>query len=275
MSLSTKKIILVTGGSSGLGLAMAGMLAQAGHRVYATSRRPPVISASDDHLRWLALDVSDDDSATQCIATLIGVEGRIDVLINNAGVGLCGAIEDTLIAEARWQLETNFFGAVRMMNAVLPHMRTQGQGRIITVSSLAGLAALPYQGFYSASKFALEGLNEALRMELSGSGIDCTTIAPGDFNTGFTAARVYASAARTGIRSAQLAKTVAIYERDENDGPDPQLVARLAAKLVEAERIDVRYTVGRFDQRAGIFLKRFLPARVFESVMKRFYAIPS
>jgi NAD(P)-dependent dehydrogenase (short-subunit alcohol dehydrogenase family) len=222
----------------------------------------------------VALDVTEDTSVLACVAHIIAAEGRLDVLINNAGVGVCGSVEDTAIDEARWQMETNFFGPVRMINAVLPVMRTQGRGRIITVSSLAGLAALPYQPFYSASKFAIEGLNEALRLELGASGIDATTINPGDFKTGFTAARVFTRSARSGRHAEQLAKTVAIYERDEMNGADPSRVAELALRLVEADRVAVRYAVGRFDQRFGMLLKRWLPATMFERLMKVTYSLP-
>ncbi|MCY1544587.1 putative oxidoreductase SadH [compost metagenome] len=170
-------------------------------------------------------------------------------------------------------METNFFGPVRTIAAVLPHMRAQGGGRIITVSSLAGLIGMPFQAFYSASKFALEGLNEGLRLELSGSGIDATTINPGDFKTGFTAARVFARGALNGAHATQLRRTVGIYERDERTGADPQLVARLAARLVEQKRIGVRYGVGRLDQRLSALLRRFIPAALFERMMRSVYAI--
>jgi len=249
---------------------MAEHLAALGHTVFGTSRKP-----SDDFstVRMLALDVTDDASVAQAVAQVVQTAGRIDVLVNNAGIGLCGAVEDTTMAEARWQLETNFFGPVRMILAVLPYMRRQGGGRIITVSSLAGMAALPFQPYYSAGKFALEGLNEALRLELSGSGITSTTINPGDFKTGFTAARVFAKNAHAGRHAAQLRTTVGIYERDENHGADPQAVAELAARLIAQPRVGVRYLVGAPIQRFGMLLKRLLPATVFEWIMKDTYKI--
>jgi NAD(P)-dependent dehydrogenase (short-subunit alcohol dehydrogenase family) len=262
------KIILVTGASSGLGRAMAGHLAAAGHTVFGTSRRPASTAGA---VRMLVLDLTDDASVAAAVQAVLTAAGRIDVLINNAGSGLCGAVEDTSLEEARWQMETNFFGPVRMIRAVLPHMRRQGGGRIITVSSLAGLAALPYQPYYSASKFALEGLNEALRLELSGSAIDCTTINPGDFATGFTSARVLAAASDSPAHGARLRRTLAIYERDERGGADPRLVAALAARLVEARRVGVRNTVGNRLQRFGMVLKRLLPATWFEGIMRLTY----
>lgn len=265
-----KKVILVTGASSGLGKSIATHLARAGYIVFGTSRK-----AQDDigQISMLQLDVTDEESIRTAVGEVLARTGRIDVLINNAGSGLCGAVEDTDIDEARWQMDTNFFGPFRMIKAVLPHMRSQKRGRIITVSSLAGMAALPYQAFYSASKFAIEGMNEALRLELAGTGIDATTINPGDFKTGFTQARVFTRRARSGVQARQLAKTVAIYERDENQGADPLLVAQLAQRLIEAHRVGLRYTVGRLDQRFGMLLKKLIPALWFERIMKMTYSI--
>lgn len=264
------KVILITGASSGLGQAIATRLAVQGYTVFGTSRTP---QSSIGPIRMLELDVTDEDSIQRAVAQVLAQTGRIDVLINNAGSGLCGAVEDTDIDEARWQMDTNFFGPFRMIKAVLPHMRSQKQGRIITVSSLAGMAALPYQAFYSASKFAIEGMNEALRLELAGTGIDATTINPGDFKTGFTQARVFTRQARSGVQARQLAKTVAIYERDENQGADPLQVAQLAQRLIEARRVGLRYTVGRLDQRFGMLLKKLIPALWFERIMKMTYSI--
>ena len=269
-SNTNSKVVLVTGASSGLGQAIATHLAARGHRVFGSSREP---RGDAGPVRMLSLDVTRDESAAQAVANVLALTGRLDVLVNNAGVGLCGAIEDTAMDEARWQMETNFFGPARMIRAVLPQMRSQGSGRIITVSSLAGVAALPFQPYYSASKHALEGLNEALRLELAGSGIDATTIMPGDFRTGFTAARVFARNARSARNGERLAATMAICERDEKQGADPKLVAALAARLVEAQQVRVRYSVGRLDQRLGVLLKRVVPAGVFESLMKMTYGI--
>jgi NAD(P)-dependent dehydrogenase (short-subunit alcohol dehydrogenase family) len=268
--MPAKKVILVTGASSGFGKAIAERLAADGHTVFGTSRQA---TADVGAVRMLALDITDDLSVETCVAQILANAGRIDVLINNAGTGLCGSVEDTSIDEARWQMETNFFGAVRMIRAVLPSMRRQGSGRFITVSSLAGLAGLPYQPYYSASKFALEGLNEALRLESAGSGIDSTTINPGDFKTGLTGARVVARDAYSPLHGARLKRTLEIYARDELNGPGPEMVAELAARLVVQKTVGVRYLVGRFHQRLGMMLKRWLPATLFERVMRMTYSL--
>lgn len=264
------RVVLVTGASSGFGQEIARRLAADGHVVFGTSRHA---RGDDGAVRMRVLDVTDDASVAACVAQVRGEAGRIDVLVNNAGNGLCGAIEDTGLDEARAQMETNFWGPVRMIQAVLPVMRAQGAGRILTVGSLAGHAALPFQAFYSTSKFALEGLNEALRLELRGSPIDSTIICPGDFRTGFTAARVYAARARAGLHAGRLARTVAIYARDEQNGADPRRVAELVARLVTVPRLRPRYLAGAASQTMSIRAKSVLPATWFESLLAGTYKL--
>lgn len=265
-----EKVILVTGASSGIGRAIATELSGKGHRVFGTSRST---HAANPGFEMLPLDVTDDASVAAAVDAVMQQAGRLDVLINNAGAGIYGAIEDTALDEAHWQMDTNFFGPLRMIKAVLPTMRRQGSGRIITISSMAGMAALPYQAIYSASKFALEGLNEALRLELNGVGVDATTVVPGDFHTGFTSARRFTRDARSGLNAHPMARTLAIIERDEKTGPHPEQVARLVGTLVDAKTIGVRYVVGRLDQRLGMLLKRWMPASWFERIMMATYAI--
>jgi NAD(P)-dependent dehydrogenase (short-subunit alcohol dehydrogenase family) len=265
------KVVLVTGASSGLGKAIAEELVRKGRRVYGTSRNPG--TATENGVLMVPLDVTDDSSVAKCVREVAAAEGRIDVLVNVAGYGLSGSVEDTTIEEARQQLETNFFGVARMTREVLPVMRTQEQGRIITISSMAGFIGLPYQPYYSASKFAVEGLNEALRLELTGSGIDTCTIDPGDFKTGFTAARVHAKGAQSPLHSERMAGVVGTYERDETNGADPQLVADLVTKLVDRRRLRVRYVVAKPAQQAAALLKSTLPATTFEWVMTKMYPL--
>jgi NAD(P)-dependent dehydrogenase (short-subunit alcohol dehydrogenase family) len=261
------KVVLVTGGSTGLGAAVVDRLTADGHRVFGTSRRPSETSG------LVTLDVTDDASVASCVATVLAEAGRIDVLVGNAGYGVAGAVEDTTLDEARAQLETNFFGAVRVTRAVLPAMRAQGSGRIITVSSFAALQALPYQPFYSASKWALEGFGEALRLELRGSGIDACTVLPGDFRTEFTEQRVLAAGARSPEHAERLAAVLATYERDERAGADPARVGALVSRLVEARRVRPRYLVGKPSQRVAVGLKRVLPAAAFEWAFRRAYSL--
>jgi NAD(P)-dependent dehydrogenase (short-subunit alcohol dehydrogenase family) len=266
-----KKVVLVTGASSGLGKAIAEELARKGHKVYGTSRNPS--PGIENGVLMVPLDVTDDSSVAKCVTEVATAEGRIDVLVNVAGFGLSGSVEDTTVDEAHQQLETNFFGVVRMTREVLPVMRSQDRGRIITISSMAGFIGLPYQPYYSASKFAVEGLNEALRLELIGSGIDTCTVGPGDFKTGFTAARVYAKAARSPLHAQRMTKVVDTYERDETNGADPQVVADLVSKLVDKRRLRVRYVVAKPAQRAAAILKNTLPATAFEWIMTKIYPL--
>jgi NAD(P)-dependent dehydrogenase (short-subunit alcohol dehydrogenase family) len=268
------KVVLITGTTSGFGLMIAQRLAARGHRVYGTC-----LPGFDGDRRAFAfplleLDVTDDASVERCVAELVRAEGCVDVLINNAGVSIAGALEDTSIAEARWQMEVNLFGPIRMIRAVLPHMRAKGTGRILTTGSMGGHIGLPYQSVYCAAKYGLEGINEALRLELSGSGIDAAIVCPGDFNTGFTAARVYTQEARSPTHARQLAVTMGIAEEDEKNSPDPAMVADLYARLVDAQTLRVRYFVGSYAQRASIFLKWLLPATGFERIMRMKYRLP-
>ena len=268
------KVILITGTTSGFGKMIAEGLVKKGHRVYGTYL--PNFDADRDAFGFpmLEFDITDDASVDRCVAGLIEAEGRIDVLINNAGVSIAGALEDTEADEARWQMEVNFFGPLRMIRAVLPHMRLQGSGRILTTGSMGGHVGLPYQSIYCAAKYALEGVNEALRLELSGSGIDAAVVCPGDFNTGFTAARVYTRNAHSATHANQLAITMGIAEKDEQNSPNPAMVADLYVGLVDKPSLKVRYFVGSIMQRASIFLKWLLPASVFESLIRSTYKLP-
>jgi len=264
--------ILVTGASSGLGKAIAEHLAADGHQVFGTSRNvDPQRTARA--VIMLAMDINSPESVRAASTDMVAACGGIDVLVNNAGFGICGAFEDCALDEVRGQMETNFFGHVTVMHQVLPHMRAQGSGRIINIGSLAGDIGLPYQAFYAASKAALQRATEALRLELKGSGIDATLVAPGDFNTGFTASRVYARAARTSVRAQKMERVVSQYERDERNGSDPAYAAQLVAQLVGRKTLKPTYTVGRFDQRLGHRLKHLLPGRWFEAMLSATYGI--
>ena len=268
------KVVLVTGTTSGFGRLIAARLAGRGYRVYGTCLPGFNGDRSAFGFSLLDLDVTDDASVERCVTALVDAEGHIDVLINNAGVSIAGALEDTTSEEAHWQMEVNLFGPMRMIRAVLPHMRARGTGRILTTGSMGGHVGLPYQSVYCAAKYGLEGINEALRLELVGSGIDAAIVCPGDFNTGFTAARVYTGAANSPAHARQIAITMGIVEQDEKNSPDPGMVADLYVRLVEARKLNVRYFVGSFPQRASIFLKWLLPATVFERILRKNYRLP-
>jgi NAD(P)-dependent dehydrogenase (short-subunit alcohol dehydrogenase family) len=269
MERKNQRVVLVTGASSGIGLACATHLAARGFRVYGTSRRAVGGTALGD-VTMLTADVTDDYSVDQAVAAVLDREGRLDVLVNNAGMGIAGPVESTSIEEARSQLEVNFFGVFRVCRAVLPNMRKQGGGYIINIGSIGGLIAIPYQAMYSASKFALEGLSEALRMEVRPFGIRVVIIEPGDHKTALTQNRQLVSANLDAYRpsfEAALAQTA----RDEQSGPGPEHVARLLYRVVNNHSPRLRYTIGPAPQRAVVWLKRLAPYSIVEYSMRTYY----
>jgi short-subunit dehydrogenase len=215
------------------------------------------------------MDVDDDESVSAGIASALAQHGRIDALVANAGWGLAGAVEQTAIEDAKAQLETNFFGAARCVRAVLPGMREAGEGRIVLVTSLGGVIGIPFQAYYSASKFALEGYGEALAYEVSRFGIEVTLVQPGNVRTDFTSSRRdVAAAPGDNPYGAQAERAVRVMERDEARGAAPESVAATIQRVLEAKRPPRRVTVGKLQERAGVFAKRLLPYRVFEQAAK-------
>lgn len=262
------KTAVVTGASSGIGLACADLLTRRGWRVFAASRTPPPTSS----FTHVTMDVTSDTSVDTAFTEILATTDHIDAVVQSAGFGLAGAIEDTSIDEARAQFETNLFGALRVARKALPTLRAS-RGRLVHVSSIAGHVALPFQGLYSASKFALEGLTEALHHELHGSGVAVSLVAPGDYRTGFTASRRTVTAAAGSRHADQLARTMAIYEADERRAADPDAVARIVHTALTTRRPALRYIVGQPLQRWAVVLKQLLPWPIFSAVMRRIYAI--
>jgi NAD(P)-dependent dehydrogenase (short-subunit alcohol dehydrogenase family) len=271
--MNNDRVVLVTGASSGIGKCCAEYLAKQGYRVYGTSRRDGSTdkgqrSANANLFQMIRMDVTDELSVKHGIDHIIALESRIDVVMNNAGFAIIGSLEDTTIEEVKSQLETNFFGSLRVCRAVLPVMRRQSSGHIINISSIGGLISLPFQSAYSASKFALEGAMEALRMEVRPFGIQVVLIEPGDFNTEITQHR-----RKTG-RSAQnsaytdtLQNVLRIVESGERNAPTPERIARLINKIIHMNSPRLRYTVGKTSQRLAVQLKKILPSRLFESLI--------
>jgi short-subunit dehydrogenase len=218
------------------------------------------------------MDVCDDDSVRSGVDFVLKREGRIDVVVNNAGVGLAGAIEDTSLEEAQALFETNFFGALRVCKAVLPALREQGSGLIVNVSSLAGLVTIPFQGFYSASKYALESMSDALRIELAPFGVHVVLLEPGDFKTGFTDSRVFAAASSEGSAYRERCeRAVAVMEQDERNGADPQQLAALLARIIASPAPRNRYPVGALGQRLAVAARRVLPSALLDKAIRAVY----
>lgn len=218
------------------------------------------------------MDVRDTPSVDRAIRDLHAREGRLDVVINNAGIGLAGAVEDTSVDEARALFETNFFGVHRVCRAALPHFRAQGAGLIINVGSIGGRVTLPYQGFYSASKAALEALNAALRMECAAFGVRVVLVEPGDFATEFTAHRAWASDAGegSGYRAA-CERAVAKAASDERAGARPEAFAALIVRIVEGRERGAHALCGNLAQRAVGRLAPWLPARWVDRGLLAYY----
>ena len=263
-------IILITGISSGIGLAMARQLNADGHTVYGTVRRD-VEQLPGVH--YLRADVRDTASVKAAIDAVLAAEGRIDVLINNAGMGIGGPVEVAPEADVQLQMDTNFMGQVRFAQAVLPAMRKQGSGKILCFSSIGGVMGLPFQGFYSASKFAVEGFCEALQIEVRRHGIQVVLIEPGDFSTGFTAARIKQVSDEAVAAYPSLRQSVSSFEKDEQTGLKPEFLARKVAKIVQKRHPKFRYVIATFIQKLSIPLKRILPARAFVRVLSLFYNV--
>lgn len=266
------KVVLVTGASSGIGEACAELLTVRKHRVYGTSRQPSVKESVG--YQMLELDVTRDESVRAAVRTVLEREGRIDVVVNNAGHALAGAVEDTSDEEAWRQLDTNVLGVLRVCRAVLPSMRERRSGRIINIGSIGGMVGLPFQGFYSASKFALEGLTESLRQEVDAFGIQATLVQPGDVRTGLTQSRVRASGAgEASAYHASFEKVLSIIEKEEREGVSAGAVARKVAEVMEEEDPRVRYSVGKWTQRMAVVAKPLLPSQTFEGILMSLFGL--
>lgn len=235
------KAVLVTGASSGIGAAIANLFHRRGFMVFGTSRSADPSSVHEFPI--LKLDVNSDASAKACVDEVLTRAGRLDVLVNNAGYALGGAAEETSIEEAKEQFETNFFGVVRMVKAVLPHMREHRSGRIITIGSLAGLMAIPYNAFYSSTKFAVEGYMEALWFELKPFGIAVSIVEPGFVHTAINQAARFVADPLTAYEGPRD-RALAVIDRSVEKGIAPELVARAILRAAQSRAPHLRYRVG-------------------------------
>jgi short-subunit dehydrogenase len=264
------KIILITGISSGFGKQTAQLLAKQGHSVYGTVRKE---CEASDHVNVLKMDLTDKESVTNAVKTVIEKEGRIDVLINNAGMHTGGPIETSPAEYIKLQMDTNFIGTVHLTREVLPIMRKQGGGMIINFSSIGGLMGLPFQAYYSASKFAIDGFSEALRMEVRKFNIKVVVINPGDFHTSNSANRrnFLAPTGPEDPYNKQFEKTLSIIEKDEANGWDPVILAKKLVKIVECKNPRHRYIIASLEQKFAVFLKHLLPGKLFMKILSDHY----
>lgn len=272
-------IVLITGASSGLGKACAEYLAsKEGFIVYGTSRKPVTCHracperSEGSPVTMLTMDVTQPVSVQAAVQQVLDQHGRIDVLVNNAGIGIGGAIELATEEEIQLQMKTNFMGTVNVCNAVIPHMRTAGGGKIINFSSIGGVLGIPFQGFYSASKFAVEGYSESLSLELHPFNIKVVLIEPGDFATGFTANRIVSENTKSNEHYKDtFTKCLAIIEKEENGGQKPVKLAKVMYKIIKAKHPKFRYKVGNFVQTNFARAKAFIPSRTYQALLRIFY----
>ncbi|MFF2317573.1 oxidoreductase [Arthrobacter sp. NPDC058097] len=276
-----KKVALVTGGSSGIGEVAARQLKDAGFTVYAAARRTDRMAALEQAgIRTLALDVTDAESTRAAVERIIADEGRVDVLVNNAGYGSYGSLEEVPLAEAQAQLDVNVLGLARLAQLVLPHMRTQGSGRIINISSMGGRFATPLGSWYHASKYAVEGLSDAMRLEVGQFGIDVVLIEPGGIRTewGAIAADKLRATSGQGAYRTQAEAMIKTLSASSEPGyrlvSPPEVVGRAITKAATARKPRTRYSVG-IGATPMIWLSRVLPDRTFDSVIKRFAGVPA
>lgn len=263
-------VILITGITSGFGRAMASQLSLDGHKVYGTYRRD---SDPLPGVTYIKADVQDLESLKNTVTQVVEAEGRIDTLISNAGMGVGGPLEFTSIEDAQRQMDVNFMGMVRLVSLVVPIMRRQQHGHIICISSIGGLMGLPYQGMYSASKFAIEGYCEALRLEVRQFGIKVTVINPGDFSTGFTAQRDKVDNPDALAAYPGYAKSMQSIEHDENSGLQPDRLALRISKIVHKRNPRNRYIIATFVQKASVFIKKVLPPKWYDKILGSYYKL--
>ncbi|MEO7766060.1 MAG: SDR family oxidoreductase [Ferruginibacter sp.] len=267
-----KKVILVTGASSGIGLACANALLAKGHTVYGSTRDLNRLKSVS--FNPVELDVTDDISVSIAVNNIVKAEGKVDVLVNNAGNGVAGPAYAMPVDKAKKQFEVNFFGVVRMCSAVLPGMIENKQGLIINISSLAGLFGLPYQSMYSASKYAVEGYSQSLRMELRNAGVRVVIINPGDFKSDFSQNREKIPFNITNAKlSEEYNAAVSAMEKDESIAPGPDSLAKQLCKIIDSSNPSHRYLVGQVGQTIVPALKRILPGSFFEKLMNDHYGI--
>jgi len=265
------KVVLVTGASSGIGKSIATFLSEKGYKVYGTSRNPK--NMENFSFELIALDVLKVDTINSAIDLIIRKEGRLDVLVNNAGMGITGPIEDTPTDEMRAVFNTNLFGAIDVMKAALPQMRKQKSGTIVNVTSIAGYMGLPFRGLYSATKGALETITEATSMEVKPFGIKVVNVAPGDFATNIAAGRYHTPVFENSAYKENYQMNLNLMDAHVSGGMDPLEMAKAVYKIINSKNPKIHYKVGGFMEKFSIVLKRILPDRTYEKILMNHYKL--
>jgi len=265
------KVVLVTGASSGLGRAIAEFLAKKNYVVYGTSRQPK--SKKINGVIFKALDLKDLQSIQNCIKNIIAEQQTIDILINNAGVGITGPMEEVPLDEAKSHFDTNFFGPLNVINTVLPYMREQNQGMVINITSIAAHMGLPFRGMYSASKSALAKATEAYRMELKQFNIHMVNLAPGDFATNIASGRFHSPLHEDSPYYDNYKTSLDLMDEDVDKGENPTKLAQEIYKIIQNTKPKVNYTSGAFLQCFSVTLKHILPQKLFEKILLKHYKL--
>jgi NAD(P)-dependent dehydrogenase (short-subunit alcohol dehydrogenase family) len=267
----TRPVAIVTGASGGIGEATARALQAAGYRVFGTYRRPPATRVAG--VEYLACDVTSDEAVQTAVGQVVAKAGRVDLLINNAGVGLLAGAEESSVEQAKSLFDVNLFGVFRLTNAVLPTMRRQGSGRIVNISSVLGLIPAPFMALYAASKHALEGYSESLDHEIRGSGVRVVLVEPYYTRTSFDG-NVYQADQKLDVY--QSARTNAeVVVRDEMKAADtPELVARAVVKASTETNPHPRYAAGRRAHQVSL-LRRFVPGSAFDKSLRKQMRLPA
>lgn len=266
--MNSKKVVLVTGGSSGIGASICKYLSSKGYVVYGTSRN----AKEDQHNGYYLtkLDVENSTSVKECIQRIINIEGKIDVLINNAGVGIMGAVEDSSENEILKAFNINVFGLVRTTQEVLPFMRNQKNGLIINIASIAGHMGLPYRGFYSATKSAVHRITEAMRLEVSSFGIKACIVDPGDFKTNIGDNRVVSDKVKTGksLYTSETTRIENLINSEINKSLDADIIGPFIYKIITCDNPKTYYRIGKFTQKLSVKLRALIGADLFAPILK-------
>ena len=270
--IDPSKFVLITGASSGIGKAIAEHLQKNGFRVFGTSRNPKN-SRKTFSFPLVAMDVTSPETIVSAVREVLDVTGKIDVLINNAGVGITGPIEETPDSEIKKAFDTNLFGPLQVIKAVLPDMRENGGGLIINITSIAGYMGLPFRGIYSATKGALELTTEAYRMELKDFNVHMVNVAPGDFATNIAAGRYHAPVLENSPYRKAYGNTLELMNQHVDQGNDPREMAEAIYKIIETRAPKGHYKVGEKMQKFSIVLKRILPDKMYERLLLKHYKL--
>ncbi len=263
--MNNSKVVVITGASSGIGFETAKLLNQKNYIIYGISRT----KIHDKCVKSIQADVTNYEQLKQAYQEIFYIEGHIDCLINNAGMGISGSIEHTTLEDAKYMMDVNFMGVFHSTKAMLPFLRQSNRAKIINISSVAGRLAIPFQGFYSSSKAAINAFSESLKIELSPFNIQVCSVMPGDIKTGFTKNRKK-NELEGDLYEKRVDKSIQVMENDEHNGMDAQYAAKVIYKLVKKRRLPLYKTIG-IKYKIFIFLQKVLPARLVNYLVGSIY----